>query len=434
MDQIIALINEMSPFLLLGFFLAGLMHVFIPGGIYSRFLSGNSFRSVVYASLFGIPLPLCSCGVLPTAMSLRREGASKGATVSFLIATPQTGVDSIITTYSLMGLPFAIVRPIAALITSLLGGQLVNMFDRDNTVNAADEVIQPREFRHLSLAGKLVEALRYGFVEMMSSIGRWLIIGLVVAGLITVFVPDDFFMLFADKPVVSMLLVLMCAIPMYLCATGSIPIAVALMLKGLSPGTALVLLMAGPAANFASILVINKGLGHKTLFLYLGALIAGAMTLGLAIDYLLPREWFVPTIIQATGSHCADTGVAWFNVLCTIALCALLANVYVSKWLKRRSCNNDSCCCHANKTQADTCETSIHNEPTEKAFAINGMHCIHCAKGVKLAIASIEGVDSVTVDLEAKRAVVKGTASDSDIIKAIDSIGFSACRDTHNLT
>ncbi|MCQ2221782.1 MAG: permease, partial [Prevotella sp.] len=129
MEQILDLINEMSPYLLLGFFLAGLMHAFIPGTLYSKYLSKVNFRSVIYAAMLGIPLPLCSCGVIPTAMSLRREGASKGATVSFLIATPQTGVDSIIATFSLMGLPFAIVRPIAALVTALFGGQMVNMVE-----------------------------------------------------------------------------------------------------------------------------------------------------------------------------------------------------------------------------------------------------------------------------------------------------------------
>ena len=141
MQEIFNLINEMSPYLLLGFGIAGLMHTFVPSKVYSRYLSGRGFRSVFYAAALGVPLPLCSCGVLPTAMSLRREGASKGATTSFLIATPQTGIDSIIATYSLMGLPFALLRPIAALTTALLGGMLVNAFDHDHsedTVATAD--------------------------------------------------------------------------------------------------------------------------------------------------------------------------------------------------------------------------------------------------------------------------------------------------------
>ena len=133
MEEMIHLINEMSPYLLLGFFLAGVMHAFVPRALYSRYLSARGFRSVLYAALLGIPLPLCSCGVIPTSMSLRREGASKGATVSFLIATPQTGVDSIVATFSLMGWAFAIIRPVVALITALFGGVLVDLFDKENT-------------------------------------------------------------------------------------------------------------------------------------------------------------------------------------------------------------------------------------------------------------------------------------------------------------
>lgn len=124
MKEILDLVNGMSPYLLLGFLIAGVMHAFVPGKLYSRYLAKNDFRSVVNAALLGIPIPLCSCGVIPAAMSLRREGASKGAVVSFLIATPQTGADSVLATYSLMGLPFALLRPLAALVTALFGGAL----------------------------------------------------------------------------------------------------------------------------------------------------------------------------------------------------------------------------------------------------------------------------------------------------------------------
>ena len=248
-----ALLCEMAPYLLLGFLLAGLMHAFIPRQVYANYLSKPNFRSVLLAALFGVPLPLCSCGVLPTAMGLRREGGSKGATVSFLIATPQTGVDSIFATYSLMGLPFAIIRPIVAFLTAILGGEMVNVFeDKDEiiVVRKTIEKEQPKSFFE-----KLKESLSYGFVEMMADIGKWLVVGLVVAGMITTLVPDQWFEVFKDNSLLSILLVLCISVPMYVCATGSIPIAVALMMKGLTPGAALVLLMAGPACNVASLLV-----------------------------------------------------------------------------------------------------------------------------------------------------------------------------------
>ena len=353
MDEILLLINEMSPYLLLGFLLAGLMHAFIPGRYYTRFLSKPTLGSVINAAIFGIPLPLCSCGVIPTAMSLRKEGASRGAVTSFLIATPQTGIDSIIATFSLMGVPFAVIRPIAALITAVLGGWMVNTFvslrDRRAHREMAEGTIVKTEetetctchchchenkaesccpegdsddhhhhhhhsgehhhhsshHRHSShhhsssaschchdrkipntIGGKIVEALRYAFLDMMSDIGKWLVIGLVVAGLITIYVPDELFTIFKDNTMASMILVLIISIPMYLCATGSIPIAVVLMLKGLTPGAALVLLMAGPACNMASILVIRKGLGFRTLVIYILSIVIGAVFFGCLIDWL----------------------------------------------------------------------------------------------------------------------------------------------------
>ena len=331
MKEVLSLINEMSPYLLLGFFFAGVMHAFIPGMVYNRYLGGKGFKSVFYGALFGIPLPLCSCGVLPTAMSLRKQGASKGATASFLISTPETGVDSIIATYSVLGLPFAVIRPVAAFCNAIMGGWLINKFgDKDEVVpvDASAKTCcchhKQEETHHEGFLGKMREALRFGFVEMIEDIGKWLVIGLVIAGLITVFVPDEFFALFRGNTQLSMLLVLCIAIPMYICATGSIPIAVALMMKGLTPGAALVLLMAGPACNMASILVINKTLGRKSLVLYLVSIIAMAILWGHVVDYLLPAEWFQMAL--SVGRCCIEESTSWLNWSSTIVLGILLLN------------------------------------------------------------------------------------------------------------
>lgn len=416
MEKILILINEMAPYLLLGFLIAGLMHAFIPQGLYSRYLANGNFRSVALATLFGIPLPLCSCGVIPTAMSLRREGASKGATTAFLIATPQTGVDSIIATYSLMGVPFAIVRPIAALVTALLGGQLVNLTENRNAEDGKNENMEstcaigccnPQELHSLSLIDKLKEALRYAFVDMMQDIGKWLVMGLVVAGLITVFVPDSAFEIFKDNSLASMLLVLCIAVPMYLCATGSIPIAVALMLKGLTPGAGLVLLMAGPACNMASILVINKVLGKKTLITYLVSIITGAVGFGLIIDHVLPRQWFLSNLIAA--DDCCHEHYGWFSIGCTILLMLLLANALVRYFIGR----------HSSKS------TTKNTEDMKRTFIINGMSCNHCRATAEKAILSVAGVTAASVDLATKSAVVEGTAPTEAICKAVEEVGFT---------
>ena len=410
MKEIFDLINDMAPYLLLGFFLAGVMHAFVPQTLYRRYLGRHSFRAVLNAALLGIPLPLCSCGVIPTAMSLRKEGASKGATVSFLISTPQTGVDSIIATYSLMGLPFALIRPLVALVTSLLGGCLVNKLDdkespevQQGASSVAEDVAQK------SFVQRMKSAFRYAFVEMMQDIGRWLLLGLVVAGLITVFVPDSFFALFADKPLLSMLLVLAFAVPMYLCATGSIPIAVALMLKGLSPGTALVLLMAGPAVNVASMLVISKVMGKKTLVLYLLSIVSGAIFFGLGIDYLLPREWFATPLAYIHDCH--EHGMSWFNLSCLVVLLLLLANAFILRYRKPQACG-----CHG--------DYACHDEEKVWTVMVKGMSCNHCKANVEKAILKVEGVERVDINLSDGQTVIYGTFDKDNVRKSVEAIGF----------
>ena len=409
MREIFELINSMSPYLLLGFTLAGIMHAFVPRTIYNRYLSGNSFRSVLNAAILGIPLPLCSCGVIPTAMSLRKDGASKGATISFLIATPQTGIDSIIATYSLMGLPFAILRPTAAFVTALFGGSLTNyidskedVFEKENTKDCCCRQEEKETFGQ-----KIRKAMGYAYIEMMQDIGKWLVMGLIVAGIITVFVPDTFFSIFTDKPLASMLMVLLFAIPMYLCATGSIPIAVALMLKGLSPGTALVLLMAGPAVNVASLLVIGKVMGKRSLLTYLFSIISCAILFGLGIDYLLPREWFITPLAQIHACH--DCGISYFNTVCTAILALLLANAFIQRYRKKK---DNTCSCHA-------CST------TTLSITIKGMNCNHCKSNAEASISKVAGVESVEIDLPTGKATIHGNPDREEIINAVKKLGFT---------
>ena len=439
MQEIFNLINEMSPYLLLGFGIAGLMHTFVPGRLYSRYLSRKGLRSVFYAAALGVPLPLCSCGVLPTAMSLRREGASKGATTSFLIATPQTGIDSIMATYSLMGLPFAILRPVAALVTALLGGMLVNAFDHTEDSRTAADVSTEETTTYTTIKDKLIGALKYGYVDMMQDIGKWLVMGLIVAGLITIGVPDGFFAQFAHRPLIGMLLVLACAVPMYLCATGSIPIAVALMLKGMTPGAALVLLMAGPAVNVASILVIRKVLGGRTLWLYLAAIVGGALAFALGIDYLLPREWFT-SALTAISAPC-HTHTPWFNILCTIILTLLLIYALLRRYLRSdqhkcqcggectTACNDSEkdsdCNCTDNcKCTADCCSTDTP-QASVAIYHVGGMHCNHCRNSVMRAVGNLPGVESVEVDLQSGVMTVSGMVGSMVVIQAVESLGFT---------
>lgn len=423
MESFLHLINEMSPYLLLGFFLAGLMHAFIPGTYYSRYLSQPSFKSVVNATIFGIPLPLCSCGVIPTAMSLRKEGASNGAVTSFLIATPQTGVDSIIATYSLMGWPFAVIRPLAALVTAVFGGTMVNLTG-SNEGTAAEHNCQDdccHSKKSVSFAEKVQDALHYAFVDMMADIGKWLVVGLVVAGLITVFVPKDFFAYFEGNTFASMLLVLCIAVPMYLCATGSIPIAVALMLKGLTPGAGLVLLMAGPACNVASMLVVRKVLGTRTLITYIGSIVLGAIAFGCLIDYLQFGGMvdFLGNLVYKEAC-CMEPRNEWFSWICTGVLLLLLVNALFLPKLGVALWENK---------QVEQTETADEEEDNVVVYRVEGMNCNHCRAAAENALRAVPGVVSASVDLPSKEARVSGTASEEALRNALEAIGFELYKD-----
>ena len=415
LNSLLYMLCEMAPYILLGFLIAGIMHAFVSQRTMSRHLSGSGLGPVVKAALIGVPLPLCSCGVLPTAIAMRRGGASKAASTSFLIATPQTGADSIAATWSLLGPAFAVVRPVAALATSVVGGVFVGKVDpekdrmnghghcKDDECDARGQQTQPLSFRD-----RMVAALRYGFIDLVGSIGGWLVVGLLIAALITVYVPDSWFTVFADRPLLAMAVVLVIAIPMYVCATGSIPIAMSLMLKGLSPGTALVLLMAGPAANFASFTLISREMGRKAAVAYIGAIVAGAGGCGLLIDYLLPRQWF--TFGSGGGACCHSVhSIGWFALTCGIVLALLLIYSFISNRLKNRS--------------------TINTQDMEKIitkYQVTGMNCPHCQATVKSRIESIEGVTAVDVNLTTGVATVEGSHDSAKLLEAIRTAGFNA--------
>lgn len=402
---IFSIFNAMSFYLLLGFLFAGILHVLVPQQLFAKYLSKRDWTSVLYATLFGIPLPLCSCGVIPTAISIYREGASKGAVVSFLIATPQTGIDSIIATYSLLGLPFAVIRPIVALITSLFAGLTTNFFtSKDPSAPpVSDKTVSSNT--PLSFSQKLKKVFQYGYVEMMEDIGKMLLFGLIIAGLITYFVPDNFFTIFGNNTFLTMLLVVVVAIPMYVCATGSIPIAIALMMKGMSPGTALVLLMAGPAANMASMLVIGKVLGKKTFILYATTLIIGAIVSGLIIDNFLPSGWFDVSNFKMTAHHSGN--FYYVKVLCSCILLMLFANAL---WFKKHHGETKS---PHHTPQGNTC-----------SFRIGGMRCNHCKNTALQALTHLTSVTAVSIDLSKGIAHITGNPTDEEIKSAVEAVGF----------
>lgn len=399
----------MSPYILLGFLIAGILHVFVNEATLTKHLSGKGWKPVIKAAAIGVPLPLCSCGVLPTAVSLRRQGASKAATTSFLIATPQTGVDSIAATYSLLGLPFALIRPIAALTGAIFGGMAVGKLAPDTNSSEYEHKHTEAETNNMPFHKKIMESVKYGFGDMIDSMGKWLVIGLVVATLITVFVPDSLFVGLRQYPLVAMLAVVLIAVPMYVCATGSIPIAMSLMMKGLSPGVAFVLLMAGPAANFASILILEKVQGRKATIIYVASVVITSITFGLIIDYLLPVNWF--SINPMTDGHSAHMHMGIFETVCSAGLVVLLLlsairNTKIFKINKKENINST-------------------NDMT-KTYKITGMNCAHCKASVEKAISGVNGVENVEVSLSEGLAKVTGNQQDEQILEAVKLAGFEA--------
>jgi len=294
------LFAEMAPYLIIGFLFAGLLHVFFSVERISRHLGKSSFGSVLKATLFGIPLPLCSCSVIPAVSTLRKAGASPGATLAFLISTPTSGVDSILATYSLLGPVFTIYRILASFFAGVVSGLGANIFDRSEEAKneSAKKPSCPvcgddADGHDHSFGARMRAMIVYSFGELIADIGKWVLIGTVVGGAISYFLPADLIGVYLSSPILQMLLMLALSIPLYICATGSLPIAAALILKGISPGAALVFLIAGPATNAITITIVSKTLGKRALVIYLASIILVSLGMGYLFDLVVPWDAIV---------------------------------------------------------------------------------------------------------------------------------------------
>ncbi len=397
---------DMAPYLLLGFLFAGILKVTIPSNIMTKYLGKNNTSSVINASLLGVPLPLCSCGVLPAGISLYKNGASKGSSVSFLISTPQTGVDSVLVTWSMLGLPFAILRPILAFFTGIIGGVLTNKFDKTQISNYT--VSEKKTKQKFSIR----EIFRYAFVEMINDIAKWLVIGLLIAAFITIIIPDNFFLDFHLNGISGMILILVVSIPLYICATASVPIAAVLLLKGLSPGALLVFLMAGPATNAATMTVIGKNLGKKTLLIYMSSLIGGSLLFGLFIDYFLPASWFAPLSLFSS-EHNHEILPEWLTYLSTALLIILISISFIKSAVQKVKIMN-------NKTKISD-ETKINT----LTLSVEGMSCINCKAKVENGLLTISGVSEVLANNETDIVSVLGhNINAKSIGEKIKALGY----------
>ncbi len=406
-------LTAMAPYLLFGFFVAGLMTLLIPPEMVETHLGGRKLWPVLKAAAFGVPLPLCSCGVIPVAASLRRHGAGRGATTAFLLSTPQTGLDSILVTWSLLGPIFAILRPISALALGVTGGALVSWFvPEESEAPATPGGPAPRcegECCSATAKGsKFVRALRYGFLNLPADIGKALVIGLLVAAAISTLVPTQYIVQhlpWLSHGIVGMLVMMVIGIPIYVCATASVPVAAAFIAAGISPGAALVFLMTGPASNAASVATIWKTMGRRTAIIYLSTVAVASLVFGFLLDaFIRPQD------LRSLASPVHEHESMFMMILGTVSaivLVLLLGYALVVPYFRR---------------------PHVHPEKegeTMVSLGIEGMTCEHCIETVRCALMTVAGVEQADISIKRGKAVAVGAGIKPEALReAVENVGY----------
>lgn len=384
----------MAPYILLGMFFAGILHAFLGEGFIARHLGDKSITSILKATLFGIPLPICSCGVIPVAASLQKEGASKSSVLSFLVSTPTTGVDSILATYALLGPLFAVFRPIAAFFNGVVVGVFNRFFNPEG-----ETVPTPRSPHHRKTQFKVKEAIRYGFLELAEDIGKWLVIGVLLGGVLTVAIPESLLTQHITQPALHFIIMLAFAVPLYVCATGSIPIAAALIGKGFTPGAALVFLIAGPATNTVTLSFVYSKLGRRAFMVYLIFIVLVSLcmgwifnlvwqSLGGDVDLVMPHGQAIPPALTAIAG---------------IILLFLIGRGFLPA--KR-----------GDKVKTEDMKFELH---------VPEMTCNHCKMTIEQAVKKIPGVEKIHIDLETKTVGVNGELNLDTIKQGIQEAGYT---------
>lgn len=379
----IDLFLDSAPWLLLGLIFAGLLKMFVPMKWINSQLGGHGLKSTIKAALIGAPLPLCSCGVIPAAIGLRRSGASKAATTSFLVSTPETGVDSITVSYVLLGPFMTIVRPIAAITSAIVAGLLVGKDDvqKENEKTDKSHKIKPlkrankatystsnktpviksehascsahehtdtapccestqdiaTQLQGTSIIGRILKGFHFAATDLVKDITVWLLIGLFFAALVQTYVPTDFLVRWGDG-ILAMLVMVIISVPMYICATASTPIAAGLLLAGVSPGAVLVFMLAGPATNIATLGVVTKELGKRALWGYLGGVLSVALLSGILVNYLVST--FAISVTPQIGEQhqlLPEIVVNLSAIILTVLMAKVLYNMLPKK-LKQKNC------------------------------------------------------------------------------------------------
>ena len=397
---------EMAPYLLLGFLFSGIISVFIDDSMVYKQIGQKKFSSVLKSTLMGIPLPLCSCGVIPVAATLKDYGASKGATTSFLVSTPQTGLDSIFLTYGMLGPVFAIFRPIAAFISGLFCGLIVNTIDEEEHIHSSQNSKIKKNIS--SFTERLANGLKYGFLTLPEDIVVPLFQGLVIAACIGFFVPPDFIASYvSSNALLEYFVMLLVSLPLYVCATASIPIALVLYSKGISAGAIFIFLMAGPATNASSIAIIGNIMGKKILYIYMVLIAFSAVFFGVIFDLFFELN---DNILKNNPHHMHEN---LFYIILTVLFGFIMANAYYSKRMK-------------NIPNIETPTNSEKNYADSLDLIVNGMTCSHCKESVESSIKSIHSDAKTSIDLASGKVLIRGLNLDEVTIREkIEGRGFT---------
>lgn len=379
-----------SPWLILGLLIAGLIHSFIGENFIRKNLGGAGIIPVLKATLFGIPLPVCSCSVIPIAAGLRKDGASKAATMSFLVSTPTTGIDSIFVTYAFLGGVFAIARPLAALISGLIIGMLVYLIEKEKTPEIIPHHV---DHSHIPFFERVKIALNYGFKILPQDLAKTLLLGIFIGGLLSALLPTDFASTYLSNPFIAYPLMIAISVPIYVCAVGSVPIAAALLMKGLMPGAALAFLIAGPVTNTITMGFVGKKLGKKIFIIYLITIIAVASILGILLDFVMQG-----LEIKKMSSHGRE-----LPYLIQLVSSILLLDILLFNSVKRKS----------------------KKRKMEYTFYVPDISCKHCQMTIEQAVKKVPGVKNIDVSIDEKVVRIDGSINKDAVVKIIQDVGYT---------
>ncbi|NOY75972.1 MAG: hypothetical protein GXP32_09325 [Kiritimatiellaeota bacterium] len=390
----------LAPWLLFGFLIAGLLHVWVPDNFVKHHLGRKrGLLTVLKSVIFGVPMPLCSCGVIPTALGIKKQGAGDGAAIGFLISTPQTGVDSIMVSASMLGWPFAVFKLASAFVIGVVGGAWAHFSNSPSS----NETIDDDDSSNARKRG-IKDLFEFAVDDLFKMIWRWLVAGIFISAAITTWIPEDFFQTYLpDNIFAAMLVVLVISLPMYVCATASVPIAAALVATGMPTGAALVFLMAGPASNVATIGAVYKAFGMKKLLIYLTSIIVGSMLGGFLFNSVI-----IPTLSTQKPMEHPEGG--WISII-SAAVFILLILRFALMELKEAMSGR---------------KVSSEKELKTKTLTVSGMTCKNCAAKLKKALEEIEGVALADIDVESGKVDISGAAlNDDSIAESIATAGFS---------